>query len=315
MARADGLLGLALTAALLGTAGIARAASPCEEGREQTGLALAPAASGLAVAVVDADSVAAARGFQAGDAVVQVNGVVVRNCGEYARAVHDARKERKALLVLLRRDGAETAAVLAASTWERAVAAAPLRPLPAAEPPSVRPLVEKPRPAPLPPAAHVSVDEVLRGLDALAPEADGRRARLVDYRRALGRVQRQLETLAVRAAAPPDVLGGLRTVLRYYEAVGVAWESSDAQRERERHPRHLPEPEGATAPFFAESEIANAIDEFPFLRETVVREPRPALVVGESAGLWRPRAARRLLLAHGREELARLSAWLAAGAS
>ena len=71
----------------------------------------------------------------------------------------------------------------------------------------------------------------------------------------------------------------------------------------------MPSSEAAAAPFFADSEAAATIEEFPFLRATVSRDPRPGLV-GESSGLWRPVEARALLWAHGREELDRLTAWL-----
>ena len=69
--------------------------------------------------------------------------------------------------------------------------------------------------------------------------------------------------------------------------------------------------EAATAPFFTGSEIEGVLDEFPFLRPTVVRDPSPGVLAGESSGLWRPLPARQLLWEHGREELARLTAWLA----
>jgi hypothetical protein len=106
------------------------------------------------------------------------------------------------------------------------------------------------------------------------------------------------------------VVTGLRTVLRYYEAAGVAWAAEEALRERDHRPRHIPVPEAATAPYFANSEAAAVIDEFPFLRPLVVREPRPTVLAGESAGLWRPVPARSLLWERGREELERLTEWM-----
>src|SRR5438309_1599640 len=293
----------------LAAAGSARAAGPCEEGRGQTGLALAAAAGGLAVAAVDDDSAAMAGSLRVGDAVVQANGTLARSCGDYARVVREARRERKAVLLLVRRADTELPLALAASTWERAVAVV-AAPAPA-EAPSVRALVATPPPSPLPPETHVSVDEVTRGLSTLA--RDGRpRASLTAYQKDVLHLRRQVETLAARAAAPAAVLSGLRTVLEYYEGAAVAWASEETQRERERRPRHLPAGETATATFFEDSEATALLDEFPFLRATVVRDPAPGLV-GESAGLWRPREARALLWGHGREELGRLTGWLAAG--
>ena len=290
---------------VLATAGSARAAGPCEEDRGQTGLALAAAASsGLAVAAVDGESAAAAAGLRVGDTVVQANGALAPSCGDYARVVREARREHKAVLLLVRRAAAEVPLALGPSTWERALAAA-VPPAPA-EAPSVRALVATLPPPPLPPGTHVSVEEVTRGFSALAGGG-----RLGAYQEDVLRVRRQVETLAGREAAPAAVLGGLRTVLRYYEGAAVAWASEETQRERERRPRHLPA-ETMTAPFFADSEVAALIDEFPFLRAVVLRDPAPGLV-GESGGVWRPREARTLLWERGREELGRLTGWLAAG--
>jgi hypothetical protein len=64
------------------------------------------------------------------------------------------------------------------------------------------------------------------------------------------------------------------------------------------------------ATFFTTSEEAAVIDEFPFLRETVTRDPTATAVLGESSGYWRPIAARRLLWTHGGQELDRLGGWL-----
>src|SRR5437762_7216614 len=106
------LVSLALA---LAAAGSASAAGPCEEDRGQTGLALAVAASGgLAVAAVDDDSAAAAGGFRVGDAVVQANGTLAGSCGEYARVVREARRERKAVLLLVRRADADVPLALGA---------------------------------------------------------------------------------------------------------------------------------------------------------------------------------------------------------
>jgi hypothetical protein len=122
-----------------------------------------------------------------------------------------------------------------------------------------------------------------------------------------------VETLAARGAAPPNVVAGLRTVLGYYDAAAVAWASEDARRESDRQPRHVASAETVPAPYFESSDVAAAIEAFPFLRATVVRDPAPAMLGGESAGVWRPLEARGLLWERGREELGRLTTWLAAG--
>src|SRR5262249_35860621 len=156
------------------------------------------------------------------DAIVQVNAIVPRSCGDWARAARDARRDRKALLLLVRRAGAEVPVVLAAATWDRAIAA--VAPAPPQEAPSVRHIVAAPPPPPLPLDAPVPLAEVLHGLAAL-DEAERPSARLATYRRDVGLLHRQVETLASRGTAPASVVAGLRTVLGYYDAAGVAWAS------------------------------------------------------------------------------------------
>ena len=296
--------GIVLAAALAARA--AWSANPCEEDRAQTGLALAAREGGLEIAAVDPSSAAAESGLRAGDALVQVNATMPRSCADYARAIRDARDGKKALLVLVRRSEGTVALALGPATWQRAVATAP--PPPPPEAPTVRALVATPAPAAVPAEARVSLDEIERDLRALAP-ADHPPAQLADYSHRLLRLHRQIEAFAARRAAPAGVVDGLRTVLRYFDAAEVAWEADESLRERERRPRHVPSSEAAAAPFFADSEAAATIEEFPFLRATVTREPRPGLV-GESSGTWRPVEARALLWSHGREELDRLITWL-----
>ena len=148
--------GVVLAVALAARA--AWSASPCEEDRAQTGVALAAREGGLEIAAVDPGSAAAESGLRAGDALVQVNASMPRSCADYARAVRDAREGKKALLVLVRRSEGTVPLALGSATWERAVATAP--PPPPPEAPSVRALVATPAPVPVPPEARVSLDEL-----------------------------------------------------------------------------------------------------------------------------------------------------------
>jgi hypothetical protein len=310
-----------LTAGLaLLVARAAFAADPCEEGRLLTGMAVSADAGGVSVAAVDDDSPAAAAGLRAGDRLVQANASVLGDCDEWARAVRDARRARKALLLLVGRAGSEVPLVLVQGTWERAVAVAPTvppagtgapteSPPPSAprpiEAPSVARIVkEPPPPAGAPPA---QLEDLLGTLETLAP-ADPWRARIEAYQQRLLRVHRQIEALAARDSAPAPVIAGLRTVVRYYDAAEVAWEADEALRERDKRPRHVPSGEATAAPYFAESDAEATIAEFPFLRATVVREPGTGAI--EVSGLWRPVQARTLLWERGREELGRLAQWL-----
>src|SRR5262249_24342526 len=185
----------------------ARAAAigpPCEEERGRNGLALTATEQGLTVGGVDEESAAAAAGLGGGDTVVQVNGTVARACADYGRTVHEAERERKAVLLLVRRGDSELPLVLGGRTWDRPLPVVP--PPPKTEAPTVRAMVEKP-PPPLPAEAHVTLDELLQGFAALVPP-DRPPARLATYQHDLLKLHRQTEALAARAAVPAEVAAG-----------------------------------------------------------------------------------------------------------
>jgi hypothetical protein len=75
----------------------------------------------------------------------------------------------------------------------------------------------------------------------------------------------------------------------------------------------MPVSEATTGPYYADSSIQSMLDEFDFLQETIAVEPRSRRF-SESAGEWRPAAARRLAWEHAGEELGHLTATLAAAA-
>ena len=332
-------LGLTLALGVL-LARAALAADPCEEGRLLTGVAVSAGPQGVSIAKVDDDSPAADGGLRAGDRLVQANASVLTSCDDWARALREARRDRKALLLLVRRDAEEMPLMLAQATWDRVVAVAPptvptvppspptVPPLPPPTTPSRAEAPPPPAPTPttLPPAAAPSVaeivkepaagaptapvDEVLRAIAALTPDEPST-ARIGTYQQQLLRVHRQVESIAARGGASPEVITGLRTVVRYYDAAEVAWEADEEAREVDKRPRHFPSSEGSTAPYFANSDAEATIVEFPFLRETVSREPGTGTI--EVSGLWRPIQARALLWEKGREQLDRLTEWVRAG--
>src|SRR6185436_1141263 len=138
------------------------------------------------------------------------------------------------------------------------------------------------------------------------------RAGLASYRDAVTASRRAVETLAVRKAAAPDAVAGLRRVARLHETAVLAWAAVDAIRERDGIAKRLPVSEAASAPYFSDSPVESVLDEFEFLRETIDAEPRSTLRFVESSGAWRPAAARRIAWEHAGEELGRLTATLAA---
>jgi len=285
-------------------AGAAHAGGACDEGRGATGLALALRAGVLTVDTVDPGSPAQRAGIRPGDAVLQANDVVPHTCAQFARALAAARDELKALLVLVRRGEAEVPLAFGAATWgapPAGAAAAPTAP-PSVAAPATRPA--PPPPPPLPPETAVSVDGVVRDVAALAPP-DHPPTSLSAYRDAVVQVRREVETLAVRKAAPDDVVTELRSVLRYYEGAAIAWDAIEGYREREHLSRRLPVPDSLAVPYFTDSPVASLVEEFDFLDATVARPPSGGRFV-EASGLWRPVWARLLLWERGGQALDQL---------
>src|SRR5262249_37659074 len=155
-------------------------------------------------------------------------------------------------LLLVHRDDADVPLMLAASIWgpvPAAVASAP------GEPPSrraPRPAPPPPPPEPLPPEVPASLDLVVANLNRLAASARPS-VTLAGYRNDLTHVEREIETLARRGEAPPDVIEGLRGVLRYDQAAEVAWDALETAREQSGRRRNMPMAESATAPYFEDS--------------------------------------------------------------
>jgi PDZ domain len=276
-------------------------ADPCDEERTATGLGVAVQAGAVVVGDVAPESAGARAGFRAGDVIVQANDVVPRTCSQWVRAIGGA---NKALLVLVRRGDVEVPLALVAAVWRPAgVAGAPGQPpAPGTPPAESRPgapappsapvaaparTAPPPPPPPLPADTAVSVDGVLRDLAALAPVVHARR---------------EIETLAARNAAPPDVVGELRSVARYYEGAVVAWDAIEGDREQDRRTRRLPVPNSLAVPYFSDSPVASLLDEFSFLEATIARQPR-GISLAEASGTWRPVWARLLLWERGGQAL------------
>jgi hypothetical protein len=126
----------------------------------------------------------------------------------------------------------------------------------------------------------------------------------------LRRLHEQVRTLGTRGSVSTQVTSGLATVLAYHDAAAVAWAADAAESQHTHHPRQLPAAEH-TAPYFADSDVAAVIDRFPFLHDSVVREPGPGVLGGEAAGVWRPLKARALLWEHAHTEQELFLTWLA----
>lgn len=285
---------LIVAAALAATS--VRAATPCGDEERALGLRVGVQTGQLIVDAVTPDTLAASV-VRAGDVVTQANATVVHGCNDWARAVRDARTDRKALLLLVDRGGTPTVVMVPASVWGVVTPPASREPGIVNKPSFPAP---PPPPPPLDDSVVVSYDSIRADLDGLVP-ADHPPTSLHDYRRAVSQLRRALATLSARKAAPQDAINALRVALRPFEAAEVAWDGIEGERDRERRMRKVPMADEATVPFFEDSPAAAVMDEFPFLRATVARDPEPGIL--ETAGQWRPVQARQLLWDHARTQL------------
>lgn len=283
---------------------LAPAATQCGEDEVGTVVRVGSDGGRMTIDGVQAEAAALGVAVRSGDTVVQANAIVLHDCSDWAKAVKDARRERKALLLLLDRDGAPVTAVIPVSAWR---VVTPPASASAAEAGSVakRSPAAPPLPPPLPDTVVVSYASIRQDLDALVP-ADRPPTSLTEYRGAVAQLRRAIATLSVRQAAPQDAVNALRVALRPFEAAQVAWTAIEGDREEQRRTRRIPMAEEAGAPYFQDSQAAAVLDEFPFLRSTVVQEPKTGMI--ETAGSWRPVQARQLLWEHGRTQLATLPA-------
>ncbi|MCW5888949.1 MAG: hypothetical protein KIT14_00200 [bacterium] len=344
----------------------AAAAGACDAERAVLGLGLAIRGGTLVVGEVDAGSPASRAGFRVGDELLQVNATVPRSCAQWASTLEDARDERMAVLVLVRRgridqplllphtllspplepaEPAEVASAPPATVPPPGVAPVPVpepttgsapvpAPAPAGSAPAAVPVpppvpeadrpgppLDRPgapvaaeakppaiaTPAPLPFDVPVSLEAVVRGLADLGTAEDPPRD-LTSHREAVDEVRRQIETLAVRQAAPADVVVELRRIGRYHAAAVVAWSAMQGDQDLDRRSRRLPVAEGATVDFFGDSPAAGIVDEYAFLEATVSRQPARGPMGLEQSGKWRPAWARILLWERAAQELEALRA-------
>jgi C-terminal processing protease CtpA/Prc len=95
------------------------AQSLCEEEREIIGLSLEPLSDqGLSVATLEPLGFAARSGIQVGDVIEQANNQLLRNCRGYRKAVQEAKKDKKALLLLIHTKNGKRAVVFERVVWE-----------------------------------------------------------------------------------------------------------------------------------------------------------------------------------------------------
>ena len=251
---------------------------------------------------------AAARlGLRIDDVIEQANGWPTRDCGGYAKAVADARRGDKALLVLVVRDGKRRALAFEAGVWvepqeERRQAVV-----------SLKSLLE----APLPEAVRGSVRsagdeaiEILRRLEASAKLP----GRLRVYDSEVEQAGERLTALdhGAQGEAEKRLVAGAREILRYYAVARDVWLykfEQLAQTRPDLRRRGQALYNSASFPYFLDSPVLGWVDRYPFLKESLATTPRRDALM-ERPGDWNPDQAILLLWQKAQEDADYLSRWL-----
>lgn len=289
-----------------------RAQSPCEEGKEVTGLSLAPPSGkgsdkplGLLVSSVEPLGLASRLGLQAGDMIEQANSWLTHDCRNYRQAITDAKNGKKALLLLVTREGQKQAVAFEAAIWEEPEKKAKEAVV------SLKALLAAPLPAPLRGRVGQVGGEVvlaLRGLEVSAKLP----GQLSLYEQSLNQTKAKITALAAQGEAEKRVLAGAQVILDYYLAAQEIWQYK-LKRLTQIRPDLRPGEQAAysspSVPYFFGSPVLAWVDRYPFLKASVTTAPRKERFM-ERSGKWSPDKAILLLWQKAREETDDLSQWL-----
>lgn len=285
----------------------------CEEEQEIIGVSLEPlSGQGLSVVTLEPLGFAARSGVQVGDVIEQANNQLLSNCRSYQMAVQEAKKDKKALLLLIDTKKGKRAVVFERAVWEEPKKKA------AAAVASLKTLLE----TPLPPSVQVQVrplgDEAVKALRELesavtSPSALRMAGSLNRYEQKLRRTQAQISALqnSAQGEAGQRVLAGVQVILGHYQTAQEIWQYKEKRLEQTRPDLRKGEQgaHSASLPYFFDSPVLVWVDRYPFLKTSILSAPHEQRL-GEAPGEWNPDEALRLLWHEAKEEIDKLSGWL-----
>lgn len=289
------------------------AQSLCEEEREIIGLSLEPLSDqGLSVATLEPLGLAARSGIQVGDVIEQANNQQLQNCRDYRKAVREAKKDKKALLLLINTKKGKRAVAFERAVWEEpekkateAVA-------------SLKTLLETPLPPPVQGQVRPLGDEAVNALRELESAVPSPRAlhmpgSLSRYEQKLRQTQEQISALrnSAQGEAGQRVLAGVQVIMEHYRAAQEIWQYKAKRLELIKPDLRKGEQAiySASLPYFFDSPVLVWVDRYPFLKTSIVSAPHEQRF-GEAHGEWKPDEALRLLWHEAKEETDKLSSWL-----
>lgn len=291
------------------------AGDPCRAGREYLGLSLAPTnqhdGPGLPIAEIAQLTAGSKVGLRPGDVLEQVNSWPIRDCENYGRAVRDARQKRKAVLVLISRNGKRRPIFFEPEIWQRVDERKEEKQAVA----SLTTVLEAPLPAAERGDGAAIGEQALAALRTLETLVDAARP-LPMYERGLRDARRRLRALQRQSRDDVEkrVMAGARVVFGYYETarairqykhdyVGTA--RKDVRRGRAESYA------SASVPFFYDSPVTAWMDRYPFLRPSITDTPtKLGFDFVEQPGRWNPDHAVTLLWQRARSETDKFARWV-----
>lgn len=289
------------------------AQSQCDEERELIGLSLEPlSAQGLSVTTLEPLGFAARSGIQVGDVIEQVNNQLLQNCRSYQRAVQEAKKDKKALLLLVNTKKGKQAIAFERAIWQEPEKKA------AEAVASLKTLLETSLPPAVQSQVHPLGDEAVNALRELESAVPSPRAlympgSLRQYEQKLQQTQEQISALrnSAQGEAGQRVLAGVQVILGHYQAAQEIWQYKAKRIELTKPDLRKGEQAiySASLPYFFDSPVLVWVDRYPFLKPTIVSAPYEKRF-GEEPGEWKPDEALRLLWREAKEETDKLTSWL-----
>ena len=295
-------------------------ANPCQEGQEYLGLTLSPKKqkdeSGLAIAEITQLTPGSRVGLRTGDVLEQVNSWTIQNCKSYRRAIRDAQKKRKAILLLVSRKGKRRPIFFEPEIWQRIEEKKEEKQAVA----SLQTMLTAPLPEGVQASTEAIGDQALATLRELEPLAVLSSPFPV-YEKGVRDARNRIRVLnrQSQGEAEKRVVAGARVLFGYYDAARAIRQYKLDYISKERKDIRQGRAESFTSeiiPYFYDSPVTAWVDKYPFLRSSIKDSPdKLGFDFIERPGRWNPDKAVQLLWQQARSETDKFSQWIDGRAS
>ena len=295
-------------------------ANPCHEGQEYLGLTLSPKkqkdVSGLSIVDITQLTPGSRVGLRTGDVVEQVNSWPIQNCKSYRKAIRDAQKKQKAILLLVSRKGKRRPIFFEPEIWQRIQEKKEEKQAVA----SLQTMLT----APLPEGVQKRTGDIgdralatLRELETLAVLPGP----LPVYEKGVREARNQIRVLSRQSQGEAEkrVVAGARVLFGYYETAQAIRQYKYDYLNKEHKDIRQGRAESyasETVPYFYDSPVTAWVDKYPFLRSSIKDSPdKLGFDFIERPGRWNPDRAVQLLWQQARNETNKFAQWVNGRAS